>query len=90
MSASDPNSAIYVTDSGKDIKNKVRRILLTLSLPALFVNVMELWKLKVVICLESILVRIVGKDLILWIDPSLFLGPLAFSGFFLAPLAFSG
>lgn len=23
MSASDPNSAIYVTDSGKDIKNKV-------------------------------------------------------------------
>lgn len=27
MSASDPNSAIYVTDSGKEIKNKVLEIL---------------------------------------------------------------
>lgn len=31
MSASDPNSAIYVTDSAKDIKNKVRRFLLSFS-----------------------------------------------------------
>lgn len=28
MSASDPNSAIYVTDSAKDIKNKVNSVIL--------------------------------------------------------------